>query len=84
MIKAYLKAEYLIDSDEKEFDVFGFEVLNQNPDMDGTIPVRRISDGQYSCLPLYAIQLGKSPEIRGEFEIDENGCLSVVNSMLVS
>lgn len=65
MKKCFLKHLYLIESDEKELDCLGFEVLMSEPDKDNTIPTRRISDGQYACLPLYAINF----EI-ADYEVD--------------
>jgi len=67
MRKCYLKKEYLLESDTKHLDAFGFTVLNETPDCDNTIPTQRLSDGQYGCLPLYAIQFDTSPELKGEF-----------------
>jgi hypothetical protein len=62
MRKCYLKRDYLLDSEMKHLDVFGFIVLNDKPDSDDTIPTQRISDGQYGCLPMHAIQFDKSPD----------------------
>ena len=36
---------------DEVLDSSGFEVLCGTPDAEGTIPVRRVSDGLYFCLP---------------------------------
>jgi hypothetical protein len=58
MLIVYLKKQYLLEGNWEEIkrDMFGFEVLATTPDPDETIPCRRLSDKQYCCLPIYAIQ----------------------------
>jgi hypothetical protein len=53
----FLKKEYLLEGswDEIMSDVYGFQVLDPNSDLDNTIPCKRISDGQYCCLPTWTL-----------------------------
>lgn len=52
--------------DTQEADKSGFKVLSNVPDKSGTIPVQRVSDSEYACLPIEAIE-SRTRKIRGKF-----------------
>ena len=48
--RVYLQSDFPdIISEE---DLGGFEIIRSIPDKTGCVPVRRLSDGEYFCLPL--------------------------------
>jgi hypothetical protein len=63
----YLIPDQLFQSKEKDLDAQGFYLLATDPDKDDTLPTKRVSDGQYACLPVWAIT-DTSPNIRGSFQ----------------
>jgi len=52
--------------DTQAADKGGFKVLSNVPDKSGTIPVQRVSDGEYACLPTEAIE-SRTRKIQGRF-----------------
>lgn len=70
--KVYLITQELVNSAEKELDAQGFIVLCSEPDLDDTIPVKRVSDGQYACLPTWVLA-DLSSKLTGSFIMDSSG-----------
>jgi hypothetical protein len=78
----YLKKEVLIEGPMEE-DCLGFEVLATEEDIDGTIPVKRIVDGQYACLPTWSLT-EEATMVTGSFFINAHGKLRFVNVHLLN
>jgi hypothetical protein len=78
----YLKKEVLIEAEINE-DCLGFEVLAIEEDDDGTIPVKRIVDGQYACLPTWSLTT-EPTMVTGSFFINAQGKLRFVNVHLLN
>jgi hypothetical protein len=74
----YLKKEVLLDSETIEEDCLGFRVLATEADIDDTIPVARVLDGQYSCLPVWVITR-EITQVTGNFFINSQGKLRLIN-----
>jgi len=58
----FIKSGY----DTQPEDIKGFKVLGNVPDKSGTIPVQRVSDSEYACLPIEALE-SRTRKIRGKF-----------------
>jgi hypothetical protein len=47
-------------------DAMGFRVICNTPDHSGTIPVQRLDDDEYACLPVEALET-RDRKIKGRF-----------------
>ena len=60
--KVFIKQDY----DQQPADKRGFKVLCNVPDSSGTIPVQRLTDNEYACLPISALEK-RDRKLKGRF-----------------
>ena len=81
--KVFLRTQDLMESAEKELDAQGFIVLCSEPDLDDTIPTKRVSDGQYACLPTFVLA-DFSSTLTGSFVMDSQGKVTFKHVQILS
>ena len=69
-LKVFVPNQYFVDPSIE--DLGGFEIIRLAPDSSGTVPVRRLIDNEYFCIPLLALSefIDILPKITIKFNLD--------------